>query len=236
MPLLGAQVDERKIPSAPIPKLRANAHNAAEFAPPGWKVKDQAAGDLNGDGLSDLVFVLQEQDKDLIISNESFGVREMDTNPRVLGIAFARPDGTYALATQNSELIPRWTDPRMDDWFEEGDGLKVQRGAFSVGLHYFSNVGSWYTGFTTFTFRYQHRRFELIGYADENTHRATLEESSTSVNYSTGIQVTSKASASGPVRTHHRQVSRRALLSLDQVKSGLDFQPPWTTYRRSEQP
>ena len=234
--LVHAQDDELKIPKAPIPHLRARAHSAAEFAPAGWQVQTQAAGDLNGDGRPDLAFVLQQQNKSLVVSNKGFGVEELNTNPRILAVAFATADGAYALAAQNCELIPRWTEPRMEDWFDEGGSLTVQRGAFSVQLHYFSNAGSWHTGTTTLTFRYQHGRFELIGYEDEDMNRSDLEETSTSVNYSTRLEVTTKAGKTGPVITHKKGIGQKPLLSLDQVGSGLDFLPPWKTYQRSQEP
>lgn len=149
--LHGQDDDDLKIPPAPIPKLRSTGRGAQDFAPPGWQVEKQASGDLNGDGRPDLAFVLHDTSKTLVIRNKNgFGVEELDTNPRVLGIAFANPDGTFTLVEQNGKLIPRWTEPNMEDYFEEGD-LSIKRGAVSVSVHTFASAGTWYTGYTTFT-------------------------------------------------------------------------------------
>lgn len=228
---LRAQDDDRDAPKAPIPRLPGTAGNAAGFAPRGWTVQVQASGDLNADGHPDLAFVLHETNPKLIVHDESGGVQDLDTNPRILGIAFAQPDGSYQLAAQNKTLIPRWTERNMDDYFGEEGSLTIARGAFSVGLHYFANMGGWDAGNTTLTFRWQHGRFELIGYENDNTNRATLEETTTSVNFSTSTKIVAiDAPDDSPAKvhrgTHRTHLPDRPLRTLNQVGNGLAFQAP----------
>ena len=228
--MVRAQEDDPEIPRAPVPRLPATAANAAAFAPRGWKVQVQASGDLNGDGRPDLAFVLHEVNPKLILHPKDFGTDNLDTNPRVLGIAFAMPDGTYTLVAQNSELIPRWTEPNMDDYFGEEGSLTITRGAFTVGLHYFANMGGWDAGSTSLTFRWQHGRFEMIGYENDNLKRNTGEETKTSINFSTGVKIVSYDSinedGAKPRPPRRTKLPPKALRTLDDIGSGFDYQEP----------
>jgi hypothetical protein len=213
--------DGLQIPPVEIPKLPSTGANAQAFAPKGWIVEQQATGDLNGDGLPDLVFVLHDTDPRNVIENHFMGPPELDTNPRILGVAFAVPSGGYTLAAQNSTLITRWTVPNMEDYFEEG-GIDIKRGAFQVSLHYFANAGGWDMGGKTFTFRWQHGRFELIGFENDNFKRNTGESSKTSLNYSTGTGI---ITADGK-KTRHLTLPHKPLKTLDTIGDGMSFEYP----------
>ena len=227
--LARAQDDDPDIPKAFIPRLPTAGRRAEDFAPRGWQVQVQASGDLNGDGRPDLAFVLHEADPKLVLHSDGFGTDNLDTNPRVLGIAFAQPDGSYRLAAQNATLIPRWTESNMDDYFGEDGSLTIARGAFSVGLHYFANMGGWDAGSTTLTFRWQNGQFELIGYENDNLKRNSGEETKTSINYSTGVKLVSTdfMNDDGNGRTHagtrHTKLPAKPLRTLDKVGNGLAF-------------
>jgi hypothetical protein len=130
-------------------------------------------------------------------------------------VAFANAAGTgYTLAVQNGMMIPRWTEPTQDDNFE--GALTIARGAINIGLHYFSNAGGWDTGEKTFTFRYQHAHFELIGVDHENHGRNTGTDTSTSVNYSTHTEVVHVTNDETKVdSTRRRQIPHTAPQTLE---------------------
>lgn len=225
VPLAGV-AQQMVIPEVSLPALPGKAANAAGFAPKGWKVQRQAAGDLNGDGRPDLAFVLQQTDPRNVVKNgkDSLGSDEVDTNPRILCVAFhdAAGDG-YTLVMHNARLIPRWTEPTQEDNFGEEGGLDIKRGAFTVSLHYFANAGGWDMGSTEFTFRFQHGRFELIGYSNENHARNTGIDTVTSANYSTGQVKVVTSGDSIPTRTRLKRLPAKPLLGIDQVGDGMEF-------------
>lgn len=215
-------------PAVRFPQIAATGRDAAAFAPKGWIVESQKTGDLNGDGRPDLAFVLHDAEKRNVLSNSGMGVDTIDTNPRILCVAFANADGSgYTLALQNHTLIPRWTSPTQDDNFgEDGGEIKIARGALQVSLHYFANAGGWDTGTTRFTFRFQNGRFELIGFDNENFARNSGEDTSTSVNYSTGREVIVTTPNEGRARTKQKVLPKRALLTMEQVGDGIEFEVP----------
>ncbi|WP_133639985.1 hypothetical protein [Sphingobacterium paludis] len=56
----------------------------------------------------------------------------------------------------------------------------------SANCKYWLSCGSWYNNSALYTFRYQHGRFELIGFDHQEFHRAPGESSATSINFSIG--------------------------------------------------
>lgn len=72
----------------------------------------QSQGDLNGDGVSDLLLVLRMNDPKNVVKNDGLGPDELDTNPRMLVVAFADNSKKYRLVVADHTLIPRHTNPR----------------------------------------------------------------------------------------------------------------------------
>ena len=167
------------------PRLPEQATSAQGFVPAGWTLEKNLSGDLNRDGIPDLVLVLRAQDAANIIKHNTMGANPLDTNPRILAVAFGRktPAG-YTLAMQDHTLIPRRTMPNIDDPLEEGD-VMIERGTLRVKLGFFASAGSWTASMTTFTFRHQNGQFELIGYDRYETMRNSGETTDVSINYTT---------------------------------------------------
>lgn len=218
---------EDNIPAAILPSLPQAASRTAEFAPAGWIVEAQATGDLNGDGLDDIAFVLHETDqKNFIPTSGDPGASTLDANPRILAVAFGMgQERGYWLALQNHVLIPRRISSAHDA-FEGSQSLSIRSGALRLVLSYFSSAGGWDMGNRTLKFRYRNRAFVLVGYEGTNLHRATGETRATSVNFLSGRAWMKTGSVHGEASTVRRfLLDAGATPTLDEVSDGLRFDP-----------
>jgi hypothetical protein len=185
-------------PKVAIPTLPETAATPQGFVPPGWHMEDQGSQDLNGDGSPDLVMVLRDTDKKNVVvipQNDACGGladgSPVDTNPYLLVVAFANPGGKgYHRVLQNATFIPR-------DAKWEGDvnynGIIVRHGSFSVKLNALTDTDINYV----YTLRFQHDRFELIGYDEDTVERTSGEIDDVSANLSTGrVKYSTKSNSS----------------------------------------
>ena len=178
-----ASEDGFRIPRVRFPSLPKEGLVTKDFVPPGWKLETSVVGDLNNDGKDDAILVLRQNSKRNIVRNDSLGVSELDTNPRILAAVFAKPDGLgYSLMLAEHRLIPRHENPILDDPFQE---VSIGKGVFNVVLHHWASAGSWGTATFKFVFRYENSCFRLIGYDRDGLVRNTMEETTTSINFLT---------------------------------------------------
>jgi hypothetical protein len=212
--------------SAFVPPLPPTAADAKGFVPPGWVLEASVAGDLDGDGTSDLAFVLRQTNKANILANpDGPGEAKLDTNPRILGVALgAGQRRMYRLVQQDHGLIPRHEAANLSDAF---DGIKPGRNAFNLELELFANAGGWDTSKRRMTFRMIGGRCVLIGYDDVHVVRNTGAMTHTSINYLTRRRVveTSKVDQDRPDKVRTDMLKPGPLLALGQIGDGLEFEP-----------
>ena len=213
-------------PPAAIPTLPATASTVEGFAPPNWTVESKATGDLDGDGKPDAAFVLHGADPKLVIDNkDGIGGDEIDTNPRILAVAIATPDG-YRLAVQNATLIPRRTEPNIVDAFEAAGGLSIARGAVKVAISLFASAGGWGMSNVDFTFRLAGGTLQLIGYDRTDTQRNTGETETVSVNYLSGKMSVAKGRIDDDKeKTVWRKAPTAQGPTIESVGDGIEFDP-----------
>lgn len=170
------------------PFIPENSSDLKLFVPKGWKMILQTTGDLNKDGLADVVMVIENTDPKNFIAGDGLGQRKLNINPRILLVIFKLNANSYRLAAKNSGFIPSQNDEvsscLADPLMEEG-GISIQNGSLKISYQYWSSCGSWYMTNKDYTFRFQSQKFELIGYDDFNLHRSSGEQSGTSINFST---------------------------------------------------
>ena len=221
-----AAAQELTIPPPVWPHLPVHAASATGFVPKGWALEAQAKGDLNGDGVPDLMLVLRDQSPKNIIPNpDGLGDDPLDSNPRILLVALGGKDG-YRLIAANHDLITRHTDPDMEDPFDANGGLLFKNGAFQIDVSSFYDAGSWQTEDVTFTFRYRHGQVVLVGYDSTTVSRNSGEMDGVSVDYLTGRVKTTNGqidSDSETVSWSHLKPHR--LLRLPGLGDGLLFDP-----------
>jgi hypothetical protein len=183
------------------------------------------AGDLNGDGRSDAVLVLRDNDPKKFIDTGAASRPRFDTNPRILAVVFAGDKGGYGLVLENHTFIARTTDPFQQDpldpnGIQEGD-VAIKNGTLRITLGYFGgNMGR-----MTYTFRFQNGPFALIGYDRVDVTRNSGVISDISINYSTQQMVRKIGHISNDTdKTTRSKLPRKPLLTLEQIGDGLAFQ------------
>lgn len=221
-----ASAQELEIPPAKYPDLPAVGSRVEDFVPAGWKLEQSLAGDLNKDGVDDIAIVLREENPANVLKNERLGENPFNTNPRILAAAFGS-GGVYKLALQDHSLIPRRESPTLDDPMDEGGGISIDRGSLVVNLRFFASAGAWETFSSAFRLRHDGETFRLIGYDKNWVHRASGEEQTTSINYITGVAEIEKGTIEKdePDLRSKRHIGRKALLSIEQIGNGLEFEP-----------
>lgn len=165
----------------------ADADDYSRWVPEGWRLDRAVTGDLDKDGVADVVLVLQENDQGNRVRNEGLGAPELDTNPRRLVVLLKSSNGLRKIA-ESSRLLPPENDadsPCLADPLEEG-GVRIERGLLIIDLHYWLSCGSWSVSHSTFTFRFEKERFRLIGLDGYEYMRNSGERSETSTNFLTG--------------------------------------------------
>ena len=216
-----------EVPEAHYPTLPQISASPEGFIPEGWTAEIRSEGDLNGDRLADLLLILRQDDPANIVENDpdSPGVQTLDTNPRILAVAFAEKDGGYVLRLQNQDFIPRNDSPTIDDPFASA---QIADGEFHIELHYWANAGSWYTDDTTFDFQYQSNAFRLVGYHDFTTKRNTGETWDLVVDYiKHEAEMTTGSFSDDAVEntTIRKPLPESPLLSIDEIGAGQSFNP-----------
>ena len=140
--------------------LAKKGRSAEEIVPQGTSYV-KAEGDLNKDGLSDLVVYAQP----------------------MLAIYFATPSGDYEQWKQYDEILP--IDEEGDDLVIEIELSISDRGALKIEVGSFAYAGTSYVSRNNYTYRFQNGDFYKIGEEQYSMSRMTGESNTVSNNYLT---------------------------------------------------
>ncbi len=213
------------VPAVAYPSLPNEANSASALVPEGWMLERELRGDLNKDTVPDLLLVLRMTDPaNVVVDEGGSGAPQVDTNPRMLAVAFATADGrSFSTVLANHTLIPRHSDARMDDPL--GD-VEVINGTVRVGLGIWMSSGGWTTANRKFTFRHQEGCFKLIGYDETEVQRNAGTMSTISVNYLTSKAKISEGNLSDDAMEETwTRLPDADLSCIEAIGDGLEFSP-----------
>lgn len=181
--------------------------NPNDFLPKGYVVFDKIYGDLNNDGLEDLVFIIQGTNrKNFVVDNEyNTGLL---LNRRGIIILFNKK-GKYELALKNYNCFSSQN--------EESRGYIQPE--LSIAIYYnnlFVEYGYGRYGWWKYNFRFQNSDFELIGYENSDNH-GPVSDSQTSINFLTKKKL------------YRKNTNQDAQTDGDEI-----FKETWTNLKRNK--
>ena len=197
----GSAIDKSRVP--------AEADKISKFVPPGWKIEEQVAGDLNGDAVSDYALKLVEDGP----ATDSEGVAtELQ---RALIIVLQNGAKLARAAVADKLLQCTHCGGAFYGVSESPANIQIEKGSIVVDQDH----GSRNLTNTTYRFRFDAatKRFILIGFDYADADRLTAKVVSESTNYLTGVRVVSRDQGNREVKT--RTVIAKKKISIEDVDS-----------------
>ncbi len=187
---------------APLAGLPQNAKTASAFVPKGWSLETQSSGDLDADGIDDIVLVLLQTE----------AAAETD-RARALVVLRATKEG-FALLATNRGLAASFQCLGI----KGGDAtpeLAIEKGVLVV-----SQFGGSREGYgSKHRFRLEKNGFRLIGVDHTNVDTLTGAEETKSENLLSGAVVEEKkADGDAAVKRKRSKVAPKPLPAFEDVK------------------
>lgn len=159
--------------------LKDSGKSAADVVPSGWESMFKT-GDLNADGIADIVLIATPCNKEKMKTRDDGYVYNF--NQPVLAIYWGDKNGNFKLFKQYDNVIPA----REDEFLAITPALDITKSrTLKIDLEYFATAGSYTQPTTTHVFRYQKGDFVLIGKDVLELERTTGKTVTTSDNYLT---------------------------------------------------
>ncbi len=199
--------------------LKETGKSLEEIIPPNWKLLDYEHGDLNKDGINDIVFAIQETDSSKMESHEGIGTSTIDLNTRILGIYFGTEAGIYEQKFLSDTFILLRDSPTMDEPFE---GFKIsEKGVLEISFRFWYSAGSWSTSYHKYKFRFEENKFVLIGYDFQEAHRGSGSTIDYSINFlSNKMKITKSSFANDdPATVEWRTFNLLEKLTIEKMKA-----------------
>lgn len=146
-----------------------------KYMPQGYSIQETIRGDLNKDGVEDVVLIMKGSDEEMLLPDQ-WGNEIVDKNRRGIIVLFKKENG-YEVATKNYSCF---SSENEDGGVYMPPGLSVYINNNKLYIHY----GHGRYGYRKYTLRYQNNDFEIIGYDSSNSNGPTVI-SDKSINFST---------------------------------------------------
>jgi len=176
--------------------LKEEGRDTTDIVPQGWNIMGSAIGDVNNDGLKDLVLLVLPDYEDQII------IRDMDNykfncNEPIAAIYFGQANNTYKLFRQATNIVPAGSDT----FFIEDSQVSVnEKGVITFGYQTFSSMGSWTNDNNKFIYRYQNGDIYLIGKEIGSLDRHDQSTTNDSYNFLTHKKLTTTTLENGKTK------------------------------------
>lgn len=167
-----------------ISKVPATAASVAGFVPAGWKIEEQIKGDVNADGLEDILLKLVE---DKPVKQDEFVDRS-----RALVIVVKTADGGWRNAAVADKLLQcTGCGGAFYGVMDAPAEVSIKKGVIVVSQDH----GSRWVSEVSFKFRFDEQpgKFILIGFDYSNRDRALGTAVFESINYLTGKRIATNA-------------------------------------------
>lgn len=146
-----------------------------KYIPKGYSLYDTLKGDLNKDGVEDVVLVIQGTNKDMLLPNQ-WETEIVDKNRRGI-IVLLNLNGEYKTVSKNYSCFSSEN--------EDGGVYYAPELYFSIAKNVlYINYAHGRYGHWGYVFRYQNNDMELIGY-NSSSSRGPIVLSEVSINFST---------------------------------------------------
>ncbi len=160
-------------------QLQQQGRGVDDLVPAGWE-HTEATGDLNKDGIVDLVVVATPDFKENTKTRDDGYVYNF--NQPLLAVYFGTAEEKMQLWRQYDQVVPA----RPDEYVSIDVSLTItEKGVLRISLETFASMGGWGTENSNFSFRYQDGDFYLIGKEYHSMSRNTGDMETTSENYLT---------------------------------------------------
>ena len=191
-------------------ELKPQGVSVEDIVPAGWS-HQEAQGDLNKDGIPDLVVVATPDDVENTTTRSDGYVYNF--NQPILAIYFGTAQGQFHQWKAYDNVIPG------DDSENCHNDVSLEitdRGVIRISIQLFCSAGSYGVSTDTYSFRYQNGDFYLIGMDKEEMQRNTGKITLVSENYLTWKRQTTVSNAfddSAPIEKWTK-ITRKALEKL----------------------
>jgi hypothetical protein len=156
---------------------------AQTYLPAGSKLVKVARGDLNADGITDLIFVGEATDpKKITKRDDGF---ELNSNMRTIVVLLAEKQG-YRKVGESAKFIPPAYTLEFDNYLDRFADIGIEKGVLLVKFDWFASAGTWGVSNETFKFRFEQGRMRLVGSDEASYTRNEGDMTLASTNYLTG--------------------------------------------------
>ena len=165
--------------SAQAVELKRQGTSVEDIVPAGW-LHQESQGDLNKDGIADLVVIATPDYEENLKRRDDGYVYNF--NQPILAIYFGDAQGLFSQWRQYDNVIPA----DDNEYCRHDIALTVtERGTLRIAVGVWCSAGSYGTSTDTYIYRYQKGDFFLIGKDSEEMQRNTGENIVISENYLT---------------------------------------------------